>query len=247
MATMNQMRTCKTCGESKLAEEFYLYDKTRNYRSRSCIPCEQAKRLSVVELTRICKTCGTEQPIDKFNFSSRLFGYRRHECLTCETARMRTWHSDNIVSANAKMKAAYEIRKNSPKAQSEEKRLYANNAAKKTRIKHKDLAFRHYGGYICACCGETEPLFLTLDHVNNDGYVRNKYGGEARSGARLYHWLHAHSYPEGFQVLCMNCNLGKARNGGICPHNKVQRLSLEREYTQAGGSASQPTHSRLMI
>ncbi len=24
--------------------------------------------------------------------------------------------------------------------------------------------------------------------------------------------------PEGFQVLCWNCNLGKYYNGGVCPH-----------------------------
>jgi hypothetical protein len=27
-----------------------------------------------------------------------------------------------------------------------------------------------------------------------------------------------HGYPEGFQVLCMNCNWGRYRNGGVCPH-----------------------------
>ena len=26
----------------------------------------------------------------------------------------------------------------------------------------------HYGR-ACSCCGETEPAFLTIDHVNNDG------------------------------------------------------------------------------
>lgn len=25
-------------------------------------------------------------------------------------------------------------------------------------------------------------------------------------------------HPEGFQTLCYNCNIGKHRNGGICPH-----------------------------
>lgn len=38
--------------------------------------------------------------------------------------------------------------------------------AYRQRIKQK--VFDHYGER-CACCGETERLFLTLDHVNNDG------------------------------------------------------------------------------
>jgi hypothetical protein len=25
-------------------------------------------------------------------------------------------------------------------------------------------------------------------------------------------------FPPGFQLLCSNCNHGRARNGGICPH-----------------------------
>jgi hypothetical protein len=25
-------------------------------------------------------------------------------------------------------------------------------------------------------------------------------------------------FPKGFQTLCMNCNWGKYRNGGQCPH-----------------------------
>lgn len=26
------------------------------------------------------------------------------------------------------------------------------------------------------------------------------------------------NYPEGYQVLCYNCNCGKSINNGICPH-----------------------------
>ena len=36
----------------------------------------------------------------------------------------------------------------------------------------------------------------------------------------IYSWLIRNNYPEGFQVLCYNCNLGKAHNNGICPHKK---------------------------
>jgi hypothetical protein len=84
------------------------------------------------------------------------------------------------------------------------------------RDKTRDLVFSAYGGYICVCCGETEPLFLTIDHIHNDGAAHRKSinGG----GTRLYDWLRARNYPDGFQVLCLNCNMGKYRNGGTCPH-----------------------------
>ena len=74
-----------------------------------------------------------------------------------------------------------------------------------------------YGGFKCACCGETEPMFLTIDHVNNDGAEHRRQIG-AKPGSGFYQWLKSEGYPPGFQVLCMNCNFGKHRNGGVCPH-----------------------------
>lgn len=87
----------------------------------------------------------------------------------------------------------------------------------------RDEVFNKYGGYKCNCCGETEKLFLTIDHINNDGAAhRKKLPGLYRSntGANIYRWLIRNSFPKGFQVLCYNCNCGKHRNKGICPHKK---------------------------
>jgi hypothetical protein len=80
-----------------------------------------------------------------------------------------------------------------------------------------------YGGYKCACCGETEPKFLTIDHIFNNGAEhRRELGGVDGNGKgysnRVLVWAKQHGYPAGFQVLCMNCNFGKSVNGGICPH-----------------------------
>lgn len=84
-------------------------------------------------------------------------------------------------------------------------------------LRHK--AIMHYGGYRCACCDESEPKFLTLDHVHNDGSAHRKEIGNR--GAGIFKWLRDNGYPAGFQVLCMNCNHGKALNGGICPHKST--------------------------
>lgn len=82
------------------------------------------------------------------------------------------------------------------------------------KLKHSTILA--YGGYVCACCGEKEPKFLTLDHVNNDGAKHREEIGNR--GAGIYKWLRDKGYPPGFQILCMNCNHGKALNNGICPH-----------------------------
>ena len=76
----------------------------------------------------------------------------------------------------------------------------------------KRLVFDHYGRS-CVCCGESEELFLTIDHVNNDGAEHRR-----AIGPDICAWLLKNDFPEGFQVLCYNCNCGKQRNGGTCPH-----------------------------
>ena len=72
-----------------------------------------------------------------------------------------------------------------------------------------------YGG-ICQCCGETEHRFLDLDHVFDDGKAnRHKHG----SSYNEWHWLLRRGCPrDRHQLLCSNCNQGKRRNRGVCPH-----------------------------
>lgn len=85
----------------------------------------------------------------------------------------------------------------------------------------KHAAYVAYGGYVCACCGETCACFLSLDHMNNDGAAHRRLV-KGTVGNNIYKWLKDNGYPEGFQVLCMNCNTGRYQNGGICPHNDPQ-------------------------
>ena len=91
--------------------------------------------------------------------------------------------------------------------------------------KLKREAFEAYGGPICACCGEKEYLFLSIDHVNNDGNLHRR--SLQRRGVR-YHQLKRAGWPNNppLQVLCMNCNWGKDKNGGICPHVSKRLMLL---------------------
>ena len=76
-------------------------------------------------------------------------------------------------------------------------------------------------GPVCACCGETEERFLELDHIFNDGYQQRMIHKNGRCEMLA---LKRAGWPkERHQVLCANCNSGKARNGGICPH-KVKNI-----------------------
>src|SRR3990167_7641673 len=84
-------------------------------------------------------------------------------------------------------------------------------------LKHKSLVFDYYG-WFCKCCGEKMPKFLTVDHVENDGYKDKNKSGKKITGAPLYSRIVKEGFPERYQILCMNCNHGKRMNDGICPH-----------------------------
>ena len=80
--------------------------------------------------------------------------------------------------------------------------------------------FDHYGRN-CACpgCDVTDERFLEIDHINNDGHTQRKFGGATvwkfntyRKAKRTGQW------PTDLQILCANCNRGKMRCGGTCPH-----------------------------
>ena len=73
-------------------------------------------------------------------------------------------------------------------------------------------------GNKCACCGETNWFFLTIDHVNNDGAEHRK---TVKPGTQFYIWLKKNNFPPEFRILCWNCNCGRRMNGGICPHQNV--------------------------
>lgn len=98
---------------------------------------------------------------------------------------------------------------------------------KKYRDNLKEKVYDHYGR-TCVCCGEIEMIFLTLDHINNDGaaHRRKIIGNNRRDGAcgpQTYRWIIKNNFPNSFQVLCLNCNWAKSRGG--CPHQKTSKLA----------------------
>lgn len=99
-----------------------------------------------------------------------------------------------------------------------------NRQNKLTKI--EVLSYYSKGIPKCSCCGERQIQFLTIDHINNDGAEFRKK--TKRSGSSLYIWLKRTSFPEGYDVLCFNCNCGRAINGGICPHVLNTSITLEK-------------------
>lgn len=117
-------------------------------------------------------------------------------CRTCNRENARQWRQDNIefVRENDRIRGI----------------------EKRRRLREEVL--EAYGRK-CACCGETEEIFLALDHIHGGG-------GKQRRELNNGHW-HALVKREGFpkdkyQLQCNNCNWARYRMG-YCPH-QLQRL-----------------------
>ena len=66
------------------------------------------------------------------------------------------------------------------------------------------LTYYSKGTPKCKNCGITEYAFLQIDHI----YGRKAMGHKTKNTISVYRELHK-KHPEGFQVLCGNCNLMK--------------------------------------
>ena len=181
-----------------------------------------------------CTVCGGIKPQEQMSSQALRKSKGWRPCKQCVNEYTATWRDKNREKVN---KYHREWRKPiqhvlNAKLSEDRKRLIQSMTEQELEeFRRKEIAdtkkwnsllknevFIAYGGWICACCGETEKLFLTIDHVNNNGSEQRKNGDYSRSSAAFYRWLRKNKFPDGYQVLCMNCNFGKHHNGGTCPH-----------------------------
>lgn len=172
--------------------------------------------------TVVCRGCGKQ-------FDASVKG-RKWRCPDCLAAYQREYQQQRRDKVSEYMRAyrkrqgdAYRAKMRQRRAaaiEADETSVRQAEAARARRINAalRAQVFAAYGGHICACCGETDAMFLTIDHVANDGAEMRRNGTHGRGGTAFYQWLRKSGFPPGFQVLCMNCNIGKHRNGGVCPH-----------------------------
>lgn len=87
--------------------------------------------------------------------------------------------------------------------------------SKTDRRKSKLEVLKNYGEK-CACCGEGEIEFLTIDHIEGGGGLHRKKLRDSGE-FHIYRWLKKNHWPKGYRVLCLNCN-GARGFFGYCPH-----------------------------
>lgn len=152
-----------------------------------------------------CSKCKKLKKIECFGRDKKTKDGFNYWCRECVNQYSKEWHRKEYLK--------------NPKRFREKTRLWnlknpkrKKEISKNWRLKLRTEVLKHYGGGIpkCVCCGEKETMFLSIDHINNDGKEdRRKHG----SGNTFYYWLRKNNYPKGYQVLCHNCNLAKGFYG----------------------------------
>ena len=154
--------------------------------------------------------------------------------------------SDKKYLSIPENKAKRKARTQTPEHKAKNK-IWENNYRQKPEVKSQRredyknvriMVYSHYSKIIsksefpcCNCCGEFEMEFLTLDHIAGRKQMDSKpelkklgYSSKFQ-GSTLWLWIKRNNFPEGFQVLCQNCNFakGKKGNNNTCPHEKMHK------------------------
>lgn len=111
------------------------------------------------------------------------------------------------------VKAAKAARMRDWRARNAEKDRAYQRAYKR---RQRELVYAHYGPG-CACCGELRFEFLSIDHTEGGGTQHRLAEGIRGSG--VIQWLINQGLPEGFRILCHNCNQAIGFYG-TCPHER---------------------------
>lgn len=138
-------------------------------------------------------------------------------CDACHEKRIEWWNNRSESSREIALQNVRAWRERNP-----DYYKGPQGANGRSNFKVKMEIFDHYGP-ACACCGETNLYFLTIDHIDGKGNDhRREIFGSQTAGPRFYRWLKNNGLPSGYRVLCYNCNIASAKCGGICPHKLNQ-------------------------
>lgn len=166
---------------------------------KKCAKCNRKKNLNDFGIAKArkdgrqpyCKQCRKEYAVANIDKAAKY--HRKHR----KKVSYKKWYSNYVEKNRDKIRSR----------------------SREYDRKIKLQVFDAYGGPICACCGEKEISFLVIDHINGGG-TQHRKSLPSVSGKAVYLWLRKNNFPEGYRVLCQNCNWGVYVNGGVCPHKK---------------------------
>jgi len=215
------MQNRKMCAEH--LEQSRIKEKNKREKRKAasvCIRCGQRPPRSGKTQCEICANSNKDQ----YNAAKMDVYYQRRsagQCVRCgtQTDQFEVHCSSCVEYMRTKNNNTYHSRKNSglcahcgkePPILHETlcQSCKQKNAHRcmDNRKKQKFTIIQHYGGK-CALCGESDIDVLAIDHIAGGGTQHNKQLRE--QGTTLHRWLIKNDFPDGFQVLCFNCNMKK--------------------------------------
>ena len=112
-------------------------------------------------------------------------------------------------------KMGKEYREKNKEQVNKQKREHYQVSGKIKQQQNKKIIVEYYseGRNCCNCpsCNESNIEFLAIDHIEGGGGKHRK-----QVSGNFYNYLIKEDFPEGYQILCHNCNVAK-RDKGYCP------------------------------
>lgn len=224
------MKKCIKCEEIKSLENFAKHKSSKDGLRGVCKECDKARiaasylrnRENILKQSKIRFQANKEKLLAK----SREYYHKRRSfwlCQKCDTVSLTQQCSTCREETNLSRRATRKERiakglcsKCGCDLQGSRRRFCepctAQNkiVSQKSYKKLRKLVLEYYGNK-CECCEESRDVFLAIDHVNGGGYEHRK------TVKNIYRWLKINNFPEGFRILCYNCNMATYLQG-VCPH-----------------------------
>lgn len=188
-------------------------------------------------VTKICYKCKKELSVDLFHRNKAKPSGCADACKECKKHDNKKYQEGNKGEIKCR-KHDYYLRNKEDITQKvnyyiKNNRDKHNLYRKKSGIKLKTEVFSHYcGGEVkCKHCETNELYLLTIDHVNGGGNKHRKATG-MKTGYNCYCWLKRNSFPDGFQVLCWNCQFIK-RLKEMSPNDPTKRQLQKSSYARS--------------
>jgi hypothetical protein len=165
--------------------------------------------MSIQTESKWCAGCERDLPVEDFHVSTQAKDGRQARCKECRRALNQT----------PEMRAASKVY-NLRYCETRRDELAARERRRNREARVEAILHYSGGDPKCSCCGEDEFDFLCLDHIEGGGSRQRRVD----KVTNLSMWLKRRSWPEGFRVLCHNCNFAKGLYGS-CPHERQVVMS----------------------
>lgn len=158
---------------------------------------------------KLCHKCSTNKPLSEFGKKKSAKSGLYSSCKACvskQNAKYKSTHKERL-SIVQKTKYAATKEKHAERWQA----YYSDNADAINRVKNerREQEFQEFIGLFggrCEFCEETEPEFLTADHVQDDGFVRRESKNQI---LRLVAEKGLEEVKRRIRILCYSCNSGR--------------------------------------